>query len=445
MSQKQLKVLWKPHPGKQEDFLAYEEVDEKLYGGGRGGGKTDCGQVWMVEPRYVAHPKYRGLVIRKRATDLTDWMDRAQRMYAPLGAQFTGNPGKIVFPSGAIIRGGHLQSSDAYTKYQGHEYQRMLLEEASHIPSEDLYERLLGSCRSTIEGLAPRVALTSNSDGDGRIWIKKRFRIKPGGKVQHFHDEKGRLLMYVPSTVDDNPTLLKDVGYLRFLESIKDPDLRKAWRRGDWDAFSVKGAYYAELMAQMRREGRVRKVPHIKGVRVETYWDLGWNDTMICLFFQHIGREDRLIDAYAMTNEDIAHYARMLQNKPYVYSVHRLPHDAAKHELGTGKTIKEVFEELLPKENFEIVPDVGLLNGINQVRMRIGNLWIDEDLGAKLIEAAEIYRREWIEELQTFRDKPVHDWASHWMDALRYWAVSDPVKIGAVSTPSTHNDLNAPI
>jgi len=50
----------------------------------------------------------------------------------------------------------------------------------------------------------------------------------------------------VQATVDDNPTLLEnDPGYVRQLDSIQDPNLKRAWRYGDWDCFA--GQYFAEL------------------------------------------------------------------------------------------------------------------------------------------------------------------------------------------------------
>lgn len=71
-------------------------------------------------------------------------------MYLPTKAEFAGNPAEIKFPSGAIIRTGHLKDENAYSKYQGHEYQKILIEELTHIPRESDYEKLLGSCRSTV-------------------------------------------------------------------------------------------------------------------------------------------------------------------------------------------------------------------------------------------------------------------------------------------------------
>ncbi len=74
-----------------------DQVNEILFGGARGGGKTDTGLVWMQE--HHANPRYRGLVIRKHVSDLRDWVDRAARMYQGLGAKVAYRPWEITFPS----------------------------------------------------------------------------------------------------------------------------------------------------------------------------------------------------------------------------------------------------------------------------------------------------------------------------------------------------------
>lgn len=405
------------------DMLAFEDVDEKLYGGGRGGGKTDGGMAWLIHPNYVSHPKYRGLVIRRHNTDLSDWVDRARAMYIPTKALISGNPVEIRFPSGAVIRTGHLKDAEAYTKYQGHEYQRVLIEEASHIPSEDLYERLIASCRSTIPELSPRILLTSNPDGNGRLWLKKRFRIDLPKQVYFRDAESGRSRMYIPSTVKDNPFLLRDGAYVKYLESLGDPDLRRAWLEGDWDAFSVKGAYYADLVTIAKKENRIREIPYESMMPVDTFWDLGMSDTTVILFIQRVNTEYRIIDSYEMSGEGLAHYVKVLQDRGYVYGRHYLPHDVKARELGTGKSRHEVLQSLL-HEPVDILPALPIEDGINALRMRFGTLWIDSVKCRRLIEALEIYRKDWDDELQVFKSKPVHDWSSHFADALRYWAMS---------------------
>lgn len=231
-----MQVLWKPHLGKQT-FALKQRVFELLYGGARGGGKTDAGLAWLLID--INNPNYRGLVIRKNANDLTDWVDRARRMYTPLGGRFTGNPTEIEFPSGAVIRTGHLKDENAYEKYQGHEYQRILIEELTHIPTENDYLKLISSCRSKHADLKPRVFATTNPGGKGHAWVKKRF-IDTGMPMERFVDPlTGRGRMYIPATLDDNPTILEnDPGYIAFLAGLPDKNLRDAWRYGKWDVFT---------------------------------------------------------------------------------------------------------------------------------------------------------------------------------------------------------------
>src|ERR1044071_4077200 len=105
---------WKPQ---DKQLLALESsADEILYGGARGGGKTDCGQAFLT--RHYQNPLYHALVIRKNYTDLSDWIDRAKIMYCntKLRAKFVND--SFIFPAGGKIVTGHLKDEDAYTKYQ---------------------------------------------------------------------------------------------------------------------------------------------------------------------------------------------------------------------------------------------------------------------------------------------------------------------------------------
>jgi hypothetical protein len=61
---------------------------------------------------------------------------------------------------------------------------------------------------------------------------------------------------------------------------------------------SIEGAYLAEQMAKVRREGRICNVP-IERAPVDTFWDLGVNDDMVIWFRQKIGPEHRFIDYYS--------------------------------------------------------------------------------------------------------------------------------------------------
>lgn len=315
--------------------------------GARGPGKTTAGIVW---PLYdISNPLLRVLVIRHNADDLSDWLDRAQRMYARYEAVFTGQPATIRFPSGAVIKTGHLKDDQAYTKYQGHEYQRVLIEELTQIPSEKRYLMLISSCRSTVPELPAQVFLTTNPGGPGHGWVKKRF-IDPAPPETPFVDPvSGRKRIFIPATIDDNPVLTKvDPAYVTFLDSLKETDeqLWKAWRLGDWDVFA--GQAFREFLYNQHVISRLEyKLSETKNILC---MDWGYNHHGAVYWMQ-------ICPENAWGVKRIVTYRELYQNgktpaqwaddildltpEPVDYIV--LPHDAFAHKDG-NRSIAEVFK-----------------------------------------------------------------------------------------------------
>lgn len=229
-----MQIHWQPHSGPQTQALTRPEF-EVLYGGARGGGKTDAGFAWLM--RHIDNPRYRFLVIRRNAEDLSDWLDRAKSFYAPARAVITGRPATIRFPSGAMGRVGHLKDENAFDHYQGHEYQRILIEELTQIPREERYLKLISSCRSTVDGIKSQVFCTTNPGGPGHLWVKQRFRVSQGSGVRHIDPISGKTRVFISARLTDNPTLMaKDPEYEAYLRSLPEKT-RKAWLEGSWDVF----------------------------------------------------------------------------------------------------------------------------------------------------------------------------------------------------------------
>jgi len=185
---------------------------------------------------------------------------------------------------------------------------------------------------------------------------------------------------------------------------------------------AIKGAYYAKQLGIARKEERVTKVPYDELLPVHTWWDIGVGDATAILFFQHYGKEWRIIDCYEMSGEGLSHYAKILKEKDYHYGTHYAPHDIEVTEFGTGKSRKEIAQNL--SINFEIAPKLTIEEGINAVRMRFRNLWIDEEKCARFLHCLSLYKKEWDDKRGEFKLKPYHDFTSHFADALRYWAVT---------------------
>ena len=413
---------WIPTP--RQEIALEQSAYEIGYGGARGGGKTEAGIAWLLYDK--DNPRYRALVIRKQADDLKDWVDRAERFYTPFGGKKVGFPGDFTFPSGAIIRTGHLKTENAYSKYVGHEYHKMLIEELNLIPAEENYLKLISSCRSTIPELKPQIFSTFNPSDTGFFWIKKRFRLHgiPEDPIYTKDEKTGLMRVFIPAKLKDNPFLMIDQQYKSFLDGLPD-GLREAWRDGSWDEPIIKGAFYTYEITQAKRENRITFLPYDPRLKVHTIWDLGIDDSMTIGFVQRTARETKIINYYENNGFGIDHYIAKLQElqreNRYIYGSHFAPHDANKRELSTGQTVVDTAKKLGLK--FEVVPRVDITSGIMKVRLMFPRLFFNEEKCGQLLDALRNYRKEWDDELLKFSDKPIHDWSSHGADCIRYLAM----------------------
>src|SRR5262249_4770035 len=192
---------------------------------------------------------------------------------------------------------------------------------------------------------------------------------------------------------------------------------------------AVVGSYYGKLLARAEEERRIAAVQHDPAAAVWTAWDLGIRDATAIWFAQVIGREIRIIDYYEASGVDLAHYARALAARPYVYAGHIVPHDAQAKELGTGKNRLEVLASLGLK-GLQIAPMHRLEDGINAVRVFLPKCWFDAQKCARGIDALKLYRAE-VDERRPdpagaplLKPQPVHDWTSHAADSFRYLALT---------------------
>lgn len=193
----------------------------------------------------------------------------------------------------------------------------------------------------------------------------------------------------------------------------------------DFDA-SVEGAYYATEMAKVDADKRITRVPVEPTVKVDTWWDLGISDATAIWCVQDVGHERRIIDYIEVSGEGLAQIVKRLDATDYRFGRHILPHDAAARELGTGVSRTETLAKM-GLRNVEIVPQQDVADGINAVRLMLSRCWFDAERCARGIEALKQYRREWDGKRQVWRERPLHDWASHAADSFRYGAMSRPI------------------
>ena len=193
------------------------------------------------------------------------------------------------------------------------------------------------------------------------------------------------------------------------------------------------GAYYSSELKKAREQGRITVVPHEPGIPVDTWWDLGMDDSMTIWFSQDCGREVHFIDYYENSGEGIQFYIDRLEEKAalrgFRYGRHVAPHDIKVREIGPGISRWEsakkkglIFDIAYRVERKE--------DGIEAVRRIFPICFFDKEHCQRGIEALSDFQKE-IDEKNSmgygkrmYKPTPLRNWAIHGADAFQTFAIS---------------------
>lgn len=234
-----VKVVWQPHPGSQTRFLTCP-FWEVLYEGTRGPGKTDA--LLMDFAQYVGAgwgAAWRGILFRREYKHLDDVISKSKKWFRQIfpGARWLSPKSdyKWVFPGGEELLFRHMKVPDDYWDYHGHEYPWIGWEELTNWPRLDCYEAMKSCSRSSVPGMPRRIRATCNPWGVGHSAVKE-YWIDPAPAEVPIVNEHGLKRVRIHGYAEENKALLAaQPEYLSQLDSIKNENLRRAWRHGDWD------------------------------------------------------------------------------------------------------------------------------------------------------------------------------------------------------------------
>ena len=244
--------VWAPQSGPQTSFVE-SEVFEVVYGGARGGGKTDAALGDFA--RHAAHyaSGARGLLVRRTRVALEPTIARAREIFA--GAQWVEQKSRFTWPNGARLSFRHLDQDSHADAYQGHDYSRVYIEELTQFGSPRLVDKLKATLRSAT-GVPCRFRATCNPGGPGHNWVKDRYI--DAGEYEVIVDDftnpfDGRVVRldrtFIPARLSDNPKLTTtDPLYIARLQQSGSAQLVRAWLEGDWNI--VEGAFFDKWRAR---------------------------------------------------------------------------------------------------------------------------------------------------------------------------------------------------
>ena len=264
-------IIWRPLPGSQSIAID-SRCDHTLYEGARGPGKTVTQLMRFLRHVGKGYGQFwRGVIFDLEFDHLGGLVAESKKWFGKFGdgAKFYESTSayKWVWPTGEELLFRHVKKIADYEGFHGHEYPFLGWNELTKHSSSELYDKFMSVNRSSFdpvlntpkndkgEYLTPdglplppiplEVFSTTNPNGPGHNWVKRRFiNVAPRGTVVRTSVE-----IYNPQTEQNETVVRTQVaifgsyrenkylppGYVAELESIKDPNLRKAWLYGDWD------------------------------------------------------------------------------------------------------------------------------------------------------------------------------------------------------------------
>ena len=183
---------------------------------------------------------------------------------------------------------------------------------------------------------------------------------------------------------------------------------------------NIQGSIYGDLVDDLDDAKRIGGVPYNPAHLVHTAWDLGYTDACSIIFFQQVNHNIHIIDYYENEKEALPHYAEVLKEKEYIYGNHYAGHDVEQTHFSSGYSRREVAANYGIR--FRVAPRINLEDGIHAVKMILPRCKIDSDKCSDLLIALRHYHRKYNDKERVYKIKPVHDFSSHPMDALRYLA-----------------------
>lgn len=172
---------------------------------------------------------------------------------------------------------------------------------------------------------------------------------------------------------------------------------------------------------------------------VYTFWDIGRNDTNAVLLVQFDDRMFPHIIGY-MENRNktpdfyVDEARRMAARLGLHVKAHFIPHDGEKRDYNTGQNTVDFGQQI--GEVFYIVPrPIKKINAIQQMRKMIYKCKFNKEKTDRIIDCLSNYQKEYDEKNDIYKDAPLHNWASHGVDAFQTMTLA--VDANMINTNST--------
>jgi phage terminase large subunit len=243
----------------------------------------------------------------------------------------------------------------------------------------------------------------------------------------------------------DNPWFPQVLNSEKESDYANDPEMAEHVWGGNYEIVS-EASYYARLIAEAERQGRIGDFPHDPGLTVVTSWDIGIDDYTAIWFLQDDGIRVTAIDYHETSGqgaEEIVREAlpelqpdprlvapallRVGRERSYRYGEHYLPHDVKLREWGAAGRSRALTLMGLGVKPIRVGVQQGPAERINAARALLPLMRFNRTKRVMLgLSRLRRYARRPSVTLGGFAG-PLHDINSHGADAFGEYAVNCPL------------------
>jgi phage terminase large subunit len=380
--------------------------------GGRGSGKSWFFAELLVE-QCLLNPGTRAVCVRETQKSLAQSAkrlveDKIQAL--GVGSQFRVLYDRVDTPGDGTILFAGMQDHTAESIKSLENCRIAWVEEA-----QTLSHRSLALLRPTIRA--------ENSE----IWFSWNPRRKSDAVDQFLRGEKPDNAIVVKANWRDNPWFPGVLEEERQLDLQKYADRYHHVWEGDY-ARAFEGAYFAKVLADARRDGRIGKVSADPLLPIRLFWDIGGAgakaDACAIWAVQWVGQEIRVLDYIEGRGQVLGYYTNELRDRGYQKAVCYLPHDGMNANSITGLRYADHLKDAEFK--VEVIPNQGsgaAAMRIEAVRRLFPKCWFNESTTEAGRDALGYYHEK-KDEARDVGLGPELDWSSHAADAFGLMAIA---------------------
>lgn len=192
----------------------------------------------------------------------------------------------------------------------------------------------------------------------------------------------------------------------------------------------LEGAYYAQPIAEARRQGRVGRVGPDPLLTIKLLCDIGGTgakaDAFAIVAEQWIGREIRVLNYYEAVGQPFATHLNWMRSQGYTPDKVEiiLPHDGTAHDKVYDVSYQSAFQAAY--YSVTVVPNQGkgaAMQRVEASRRLFPRMWFNEATTQGLLDALGWYHEKKDPE-RNIGLGPEHDWSSNGSDAFGLGSVA---------------------